>query len=90
MADWDKCWSEILRRVDASKCGSVRLTIDEIRANSNCHEQNLHHAWWWDVVNDSKIQGNDVRLYASGLRCQPHVENDRVVAVTFMRTRSIT
>lgn len=87
MPDLEKCWHDVLCRIDGSKSGSVRLTIDELRANSDCHEQNLHHAWWWDMANDSKLQGNDVCLYASGLRCELHVDNGRVVAVTFRRKR---
>jgi hypothetical protein len=85
--DWAIWWIEVVRCVDASESGRVRLTIDEIRFGAICHEQNLGHAWWWDVANDAKILGNDVRLYESGLDWQLHVKNDRVVAVTFRRAR---
>jgi hypothetical protein len=63
----------------------VRLTIDEIRSGAGCCEQNLGHVWWWELANDAKTQGYDVRLYESGLSWQLHVAEGRVIAVTFKR-----
>jgi hypothetical protein len=84
--DWAAWWNEVLRRVDASESGRVRLTIEEIRAGAGCdHREQLDDILWWMCANDAKRLVNNVRLYASGLDWDPDLVNGDVVAMTFMR-----
>ena len=63
--------------------GRVRVTIAELRKLAGASELNVDRKWWWALVNDAKVQGNDVRLCDSGLSWKLHVARGRVVAVTF-------
>jgi hypothetical protein len=84
--DWAAWWNEVLRRVDASETGCVRLTIAEIRAGSRCdHREMLDYIVWWFRANDAKVLVNNVKLYASELDWEPDIVDGDVVAVAFTR-----
>jgi hypothetical protein len=87
--DWTAWWNEVLRRVDASESGRVRLTIEEIRAGSRCdNRQKLDYVLWWLGAKKEHLPRNDVGLRESELDWDDlDVVNGDVVAVSFTRKK---
>jgi hypothetical protein len=87
MPDWEQCWRDVLRRVDASHDGQVCLTLNQIRSVIRCKNQNVESIWWWKLAGDPSLDGNEVRLHESGLDWELNLVKDRVAWVTFTRRK---
>jgi len=87
--DWAEWWNEVLRRVDASESGRLRLTIEEIRAGSRCgNRPKLDYILWWLWAKKEHLPRKDVGLLESDLDWDDlDIVNGDVVAVSFTRKK---
>jgi hypothetical protein len=80
-------WQDIREQVDAQKDHRLTLRVDEIQEMVGPSGDNLDKQRWWQMSDQGTI--SSVPPSHFGIHCKPHVSNDRVVSVTFTRTRSV-
>jgi hypothetical protein len=80
-AAWAEYWRDVRVRIDESPEHRIRLTIDQIRAKSGCHDPNIERLWFWGLIL-ARAETASAPFVEHLLWCEPHVVGDRVIAVT--------